>query len=62
MPAWMYRDPGEIVDALMTRTQRLEQRTAPVHASASIDRDRYYTMARRAEVRLHVKRVMGGKR
>lgn len=60
--AWMYRDPAEVGDALIRRTARIEQpRPAKVQASASA-RDRYYTMARRAEVRLHVKRVMRGKR
>lgn len=59
--AWMYSDPAEIADALVARTLRIET-PRPVQASASVERDRYYTMARRAEVRLHVKRVMKGKR
>jgi hypothetical protein len=33
----------------------------PVQAAASVERDRYYTMARRAAVRFHVKQVMRGK-
>jgi hypothetical protein len=61
--AWMYRDPAEVGDALVSRTARIEApRPAKVHASAPGERDRYYTMARRAERRLHVKQVMRGKR
>lgn len=63
MPAWMYRDPGEIADELAARTARIEApRPAMVQACAPGERDRYYTMARRAAVRFHVKQAMRGGR
>lgn len=68
--AWLWNDPGEIIEPLMRRTDRLERRargdaeplpivnetlSAP---NAVVVRDRYYTQARR----LHVKHLMRGKR
>lgn len=46
--SWMYGDPGEIGDALMRRSERAASRPAqPQH----LERDRYYTQARRAKIR-----------
>ena len=59
--AWMYRDPQEIVDALVGRSARLERGTSSPATSTcapSTNRDRYYRQARR----LHVKQAMKGRR
>lgn len=67
--AWLWNDPGEIIEPLMRRTDRLERRARadaellPVVSEtlgaphAVVVRDRYYTQARR----LHVKQLMRGK-
>jgi hypothetical protein len=54
-PAWMYRDPAEIVDDLLRAGAKV-QACAP--AEPCRQRDRYYTQARR----FHVKQLMRGKR
>ena len=51
--SWMYRDPAEHADALIARSQRQERRQQ--QGSSSTDRDRYYTAARRIEVRRAMK-------
>jgi hypothetical protein len=55
-PAWMYRDPAEIADALLRAGSRV-QTPAPAACPDTV-RDRYYTAARR----FHVKQVMKGRR
>jgi len=59
--AWMYRDPQEIVDALVGRSARMEHRPgtpATTPSAPCTNRDRYYRQARR----LHVKQAMKGRR
>lgn len=68
VPAWMWRDPSEIIEGLLQRSARKAARAQgltmgkiqlpaprPAH-------DRYYTMARRVEIRGQMKRVMKGQR
>lgn len=64
VPAWMWRDPGEIIEGLLTLSARrpgqgLRQGETPVKVGP---KDRYYTMARRCAVRGAVKRAMRGER
>jgi hypothetical protein len=56
---WMWRAPGEIIERLVARSGRCEQRGEAVstRAPSHTTRDRYYTQARR----LHVKQLMRGK-
>ena len=65
--AWTYRDPQEIVDALLGRSARLERRASSPAGQpgacisgppACTNRDRYYRQARR----LHVRQAMKGSR
>ena len=56
---WLWNPPGDIIERLIARSERHEQRGETVPALPMItSRDRYYTQARR----LHVKRAMRGKR
>ena len=55
--AWMWRDPGEIIDDLLRRSARIERRGEAISmrvVEQRPERDRYYTQARR----LHVKQLM----
>lgn len=61
--SWLWRDPGEIVDRLLERSAREAARRQGLEMGAADGpRDRYYTMARRCEVRGSVKRVLRGVR
>lgn len=58
VPAWMWRAPGDIIEDLLARSTRLELRAVSRETKcgaeplqASVRKDRYYTMARRAHVR-----------
>lgn len=67
VPAWMWGDPAEVVERLEAMSARAAQRVIararePGAGAVSGPRDRYYTMARRCEVRGAVKRVMRGGR
>ena len=58
---WMYGDPQEIADALISRSARVGRSTsspATSTCSRSTNRDRYYRQARR----LHVLQAMKGSR
>lgn len=55
--AWMYRDPQDIVDGLIALHARRD-RTPAMSEPSPVQRDRYYTQARR----LHVRQVMKGRR
>lgn len=67
--AWKWRDPEEIIEALLRESGRREGKAAAVAPIAAVERvrptvregcvkrDRYYTLARR----IHVKRLMKGK-
>lgn len=59
VPAWMWRDPEEIIEGLLALSSRSSPRlTIGMPAAVPrVDRDRYYTQARR----LHVKQLMRGK-
>jgi len=58
-PAWQYKDPHEIIERLIaTSSPRPQSTSAPVRKQ----QDRYYTMARRVEIRRAVKRAMRGER
>jgi uncharacterized Fe-S cluster-containing radical SAM superfamily protein len=50
---WMYRNPEEIIDRLLERSRR--RREGPLHVTTGPPevehRDRYYTQARKLEVR-----------
>jgi hypothetical protein len=57
VPAWMWRDPEEIIEPLLRIAAKKEERAqAPAAEPAGVSgaRDRYYTMARR----IHVKQLM----
>lgn len=60
VPAWMWRDPGEIIEGLL----RLSQPRAAVRVDtcARLQPDRYYTMARRLDRKNSLKRVMRRRR
>lgn len=68
VPAWMWGDPAVVVERLEAmgvnaarrQAARVEQEQAS--GAAHEPRDRYYTMARRCEVRGAVKRVLRGGR
>lgn len=61
--SWLWRDPAEIVDRMMKRAARHAAREQGLELGrAEPARDRYYTMARRVEVRDAVKRAKGGRR
>ena len=51
--AWLWRDPGEIIERLQQRTARRRDGVA-APAIPRPARDRYYTQARR----VHVKNIM----
>ena len=57
--AWLWRDPGEIIDGLLRRSDKTERRGEAVSERLPDrqPRDRYYTQARR----LHVKQLMRGR-
>ena len=57
--AWLWRDPGEIIEGLLRRSARLDRRgeTISLRLPDRRPRDRYYTQARR----LHLKQLMKGK-
>lgn len=58
VPAWMWRDPGEIIETLLQISARSERRGEAISTRPQRpDRDRYYTQARR----LHVKQLMKGR-
>ena len=58
--AWTYRDPQEIVDALLRRSGSVVRRpSCQIEGPAPcVNRDRYYRQARR----LHVLQAMKGSR
>jgi hypothetical protein len=63
VPAWMWRDPGEIIDELLSRSARQAARAQglDVGRADSVSRpqrDRYYTQARR----VHLQQIMRGRR
>ena len=67
VPAWMWGDPAEVVERLEAMSVNAARRVIAKAAekdsgAAHGTRDRYYTMARRCEVRGAVKRVMRGGR
>jgi hypothetical protein len=56
--AWLWKAPGDIIEDLLARSTRLELRAVSRETKcgaepgeASVRKDRYYTMARRARVR-----------
>lgn len=54
--AWTYRDPQEVVDALMARSARAAKAssssgTATSGPPSTVARDRYYTQARHFQIR-----------
>lgn len=58
-PAWMYRDPFEIIERLLQVKPRVQ---TSAHVSKPVRRDRYYTMARRVEIRRATRKAMRGDR
>lgn len=60
VPAWMWKDPGEIIEGLLRLSA--PRPTVRVETCARQGRDRYYRMARRLSVRNSFKRVMRGGR
>ena len=69
VPAWMWRDPGEIIEGLLQYSARqAAKKQGLVMGQVNLPRaprpghDRYYTMARRVEIRGQMKRVMKGQR
>lgn len=61
--SWLWRDPGEIIEGLLTRSAREAAKgqglvLGQAGAVERTHRDRYYTQARR----LHLKQIMRGKR
>ena len=64
VPAWMWRDPGEIIEQLLQRSAREAAKARgqglTLGAARPVARDRYYTIARRVAVRSAMKRVMRG--
>lgn len=66
VPKWMWRDPGEVIERLIADSSRRNAPRQPwvqTHARPAA-RDRYYTQARRIEVRAAVQKVTnhgGGK-
>lgn len=62
VPAWMWRSPGDIIEELLALSQREFSRqilTVPHETKRGADRDRYYTMARRAQIRAYIRRLHG---
>jgi hypothetical protein len=54
VPAWMWRDPQEIIEGLLRISERAESSATPstgAPAPNHAPRDRYYTMARRLPVK-----------
>lgn len=61
VPRWMWDDPAVVAERLEAMERRQAARRDEL-GRAEPARDRYYTMARRVEVRGAVKRVMRGGR
>ncbi len=58
---WMWESPGEIIERLVARSERLRLRVDPVSlvvVTRRTPRDRYYTQARR----LRIRKLMKGTR
>lgn len=63
VPAWLWLDPAVVVERLEAQERRQAAKvTSNSGGAGHVERDRYYTMARRCVVRGAVKRVMRGKR
>ena len=62
VPVWMWKSPEEIIDRLLAITTRQQARPlliVPHETKRGADRDRYYTMARRAQIRAYIRRRHG---
>lgn len=62
VPAWMWGDPAVVAERLEAMGRRERLNGSAARDAGHEPRDRYYTMARRCEVRGQVKRVMRGGR
>ena len=58
---WLWGDPAIVVERLEARERRSAAKVEATGAESPRARDRYYTQARRLEVRGAVRRVLRGK-
>lgn len=61
LESWMYKDPQEIGDTLIARTERLERVEARKAEPPMRERkDRFYTQSRAIEIQAQVKKAKRG--